>query len=87
MNDWHEQIKSDYPIKTYKELYEFLCLRIAQQIDHAVINDHRLVPPFGKVRGEAAVRSGNIHAVLELVKEIENNMNLSNCSNGELNGD
>jgi hypothetical protein len=38
------------------------------QVDHAVINDLRLVPNFGKKQGDLAVRVGNIEAVLDAIR-------------------
>jgi hypothetical protein len=41
--------------------------KLTAELNHAAINDHRMTPPFGRVLGEPAVRSGNIEAVIEFM--------------------
>ena len=38
------------------------------QIDHAVINDLRLTPNFGKQKGDLAVRVSSIEAALDAIR-------------------
>jgi len=38
------------------------------QIDHAVINELRLTPNFGKQKGDLAVRVGSIEAALDAIR-------------------
>ena len=38
------------------------------QIDHAVMNDLRLTPNFGKQKGDLAVRVGSIEAALDAIR-------------------
>jgi len=45
---------------------------IQAQLDHAAINDHRLTPAFGKIKGDMAVRAANIEAVLDAIRARSN---------------
>ena len=42
------------------------------QIDHAVINDLRLTPNFGKQKGDLAVRVNSIEAALDATRNRRN---------------
>jgi len=42
-----------------------LAIRIKREIDHCVMNDLRLIPYFGKMEGELAVRVSSLEAILE----------------------
>ena len=42
--------------------------RVQAEIDHAVINDHRLTPSFGRRGGDPAVRVGNVDAALDAIR-------------------
>jgi hypothetical protein len=47
---------------------ESFIAEIQAQIDHAVINDLRLTPNFGKQKGDLAVRVNSIEAALDAIR-------------------
>jgi hypothetical protein len=52
-----------------KQAIEEFAAKLQAQMDHAAINNHRMTPPTGRMQGDLAVRSGNIQAVIEYMKE------------------
>jgi hypothetical protein len=51
-----------------KKVRESFIAEIQAQIDHAVMNDLRLTPNFGKKKGDLAVRVGSIEAALDAIR-------------------
>ena len=51
-----------------EKVRESFIAEIKAQIDHAVMNDLRLTPNFGKQKGDLAVRVGSIEAALDAIR-------------------
>jgi hypothetical protein len=41
--------------------------KLQTELDNAVINDHRMAAPFGRVQSEPCARAGSIEAVIEFM--------------------
>ena len=51
-----------------EKVRESFIAEMQAQIDHAVMNDLRLTPNFGKQKGDLAVRVGSIEAALDAIR-------------------
>lgn len=68
-------LSKDVPIEWLERFVQYVeetyIAKIQAEIDHAHINELRLVAPFGKLQGEIAVRASDLEAVISSYRQCE----------------
>jgi hypothetical protein len=68
---WFDAVTAQHKQLILAERKSFIA-EMQAQIDHAVINELRLTPNFGKQKGDLAVGVGSIEAALDAIRNRKN---------------